>query len=236
MPSARTSLLDRARGAIDVLAREVLKFGVVGVVAFFVDITLFNIGRFGLGVLVLHPATGPLHQHPLTAKVVSTSVATLVAWLGNRLWTFRHRRSKAAHHELALFVVFNVVGMVIALACLAFSHYLLDLRSGLADNISGNGVGLVLGTLFRFWAYRRFVFKDSDLQIELPAPPCDLAPAVDVARVANVGTPSATPSGTPHSEPIRAPGVPPMLGDGRLSGPQAGDPSASERNNAKITG
>ena len=33
------------------------------------------------------------------------------------------------------------------------------LDSQLADNIAGNGVGLVLGTLFRFWAYRTFVFR-----------------------------------------------------------------------------
>ena len=43
------------------------------------------------------------------------------------------------------------------------SHYVLDLRSPLADNISANGVGLVLGTLFRFWAYRRFVFAGEQL-------------------------------------------------------------------------
>lgn len=154
---------------LDVLAREVLKFGVVGLVAFVVDVGLFNVLRFGAGVLWLHSATGPLHQHPLTAKAISTSLATLVAWLGNRHWTYRHRRSRAVHHELALFVLFNVAGMMIALGCLALSHYALDLRSGLADNISGNGVGLVLGTLFRFWAYRRFVFRDPDLETAQPS-------------------------------------------------------------------
>jgi hypothetical protein len=28
----------------------------------------------------------------------------------------------------------------------------------LADNVSANLVGAALGTLFRFWSYRRFVF------------------------------------------------------------------------------
>ena len=46
----------------------------------------------------------------------------------------------------------------IALTCLATSHYLLGLTSTLADNLSANGVGLALGTAFRFWAYPRFVF------------------------------------------------------------------------------
>ena len=86
-------------------------------------------------------------------------MATVFSWLGNRLWTFRHRRSEPVAHEFGLFVVFNVIGLGIALACLGFSRYVLGLESQLADNIAGNGIGLVLGTLFRFWAYRRFVFR-----------------------------------------------------------------------------
>jgi ABC-type phosphate transport system auxiliary subunit len=56
------------------------------------------------------------------------------------------------------------VGLAIGLACLAISHYGLGhfwpaLQSQLADNISGQLVGTALGTLFRFWSYRRFVFR-----------------------------------------------------------------------------
>jgi putative flippase GtrA len=155
--------MDRLRGTFHVLVREVIKFGLVGAVAFVVDIGLFNVLRFAGG-------EGVLYDRPLTAKVVSVTVATFVAWLGNRYWTFRRRRRAAAAHELVLFVVFNVAGMLIALACLGFSHYVLDLRSPLADNISANGVGLVLGTLFRFWAYRTFVFSSDDFSEE-PAVP-----------------------------------------------------------------
>lgn len=146
------SLVRHAREAMDVVVREMVKFGAVGAFAFVVDIAVFNLLRFGLG------DGGPLEHKPLTAKVLSTACATLVAWLGNRLWTFRHRRRTAVHHELALFVLFNAIGMGIAVACLGVSHYVLDLRSPLADNISANVVGLVLGTLFRFWSYRTFVF------------------------------------------------------------------------------
>jgi putative flippase GtrA len=147
-----STLARRARDAMDVVVREMVKFGAVGAVAFVVDIAVFNLLRFGLG------DGGPLEYKPLTAKVLSTVCATLVAWLGNRLWTFRHRRRTAVHHELALFVLFNAVGMGIAVACLGVSHYVLDLRSPLADNVSANGVGLALGTLFRVWSYRTFVF------------------------------------------------------------------------------
>jgi putative flippase GtrA len=48
--------------------------------------------------------------------------------------------------------------MLIGLACLAVSHYVLGLTSPLADNVSSNVVGLALGTTFRFTLYRAWVF------------------------------------------------------------------------------
>jgi putative flippase GtrA len=139
---------------MDVLVREMLKFGVVGAVAFVIDLGGYNLLVFGPGLLQDEPL---LAHKPLTARIISASLATLVAWLGNRLWTFRHRRNRPAAHELALFVFFNVVAMVIAVVCLGFSRYVLDLHTQLADNIA-NIVGIGFGTLFRFWAYRKFVF------------------------------------------------------------------------------
>lgn len=149
---ALQTVLDRVRAGTHVVLRELVKFGVVGAVAYVIDVGVFNLVRF----------VGPrlLEDKPLTAKVVSVSVATLVAWVGNRYWTFRRRRRAAARRELVAFVLMNVVGLAIALACLAFSHYVLDLRSALADNISANVVGLALGTAFRFVAYRTWVFNE----------------------------------------------------------------------------
>lgn len=127
-----------------------MRFGTVGGVAFVVDTGLFNLLRFGPGDL--------LADKPLTAKVLSVAVATIVAWLGNRYWTFSDRKTQTQLREFLGFVVVNIGGMGIALGCLWFSHYVLDLRSPLADNISANGVGLVLGMVFRYLAYRTFVF------------------------------------------------------------------------------
>jgi putative flippase GtrA len=151
---APSGLVGKIRASIDTVYREMVKFGAVGAVAFVVDTASFNLLRFGLfGV------EGPFEHKPLTAKAASAFIATIVAWLGNRYWTFRHRRRASRRREFALFVGMNVAGLAIALACLAFSHYVLGLHSALADNVAGNGVGLALGTLFRFWAYKQFVFR-----------------------------------------------------------------------------
>jgi putative flippase GtrA len=133
------------------LLPELSKFGIVGLLALLVDVGGFNLLRFSGG-------EGPLYQQPLTAKIVSGAAATVVSWLGNRYWTFRDTRRSAVHHELFLFVVACTIGTAIAVGCLAISHYVLGFTSPLDDNISTNVVGLVLGTAFRFWAYRTFVF------------------------------------------------------------------------------
>lgn len=155
MTTATQRLLARLRAAWRTLVAEVAKFGTVGAVAFVVDVVLYNLLVFGPP----GGGPGPLPDAPLLAKTLATAVATVVAWSGNRWWTFRSRRSSGKTAEFALFVLFNVIGLGIALAVLGFSRYVLGLDSQLADNVSGNGIGLALGTLFRFWAYKRFVFR-----------------------------------------------------------------------------
>ena len=129
------------------LVRELMKFGVVGSVAFLVDVGVFN--------LMLHAT-----DKPLTSKTVSTVLATTVAYAGNRTWTFRRRSKSTVRREYALFFLLNAIGLLIALTCLWVSHYLLDFTSRLADNIAANLIGLGLGTAFRFWSYRRWVFPE----------------------------------------------------------------------------
>lgn len=129
---------------------ELARFGSVGAIAYVVDLGLFNLLRFGPGELLGHK--------PLTAKVASVAAATIVAWLGNRYWTFCDRRTASRGRELTGFGAVNLGGLVIGVGCLAFSHYVLGLTSPLADNISANVVGLVLGTAFRYVFYRRLVF------------------------------------------------------------------------------
>ena len=149
--STSLSLPDRLRGAIGVLYREMIKFGVVGAVSFVVDVGLMNVLRHTV-----------MEDRPTGAKVVSASVATAVAWIGNRAWTFRHRRNRPAHHEAGLFFLPNGVALLIGAGTIALSHYGLGLTTLAADNVA-NIVGIAFGTLFRFWAYRRWVFSHEPL-------------------------------------------------------------------------
>ena len=71
--------------------------------------------------------------------------------------------------------LFNLIGLGLSVATLVISHDLLGLTSRLADNISANVVGLALGTVFRYWSYRAFVFRAvapaSPAESSLPAHP-----------------------------------------------------------------
>src|SRR5688572_4125504 len=94
-----TSLFGRVYASINVLYREVLKFGAVGAVAFVVDIGVFNLLRHE----IIAVGSYDLGDKPLTAKTISVLAATIVAWLGNRYWTFRRRRRASRRREFALF-------------------------------------------------------------------------------------------------------------------------------------
>lgn len=125
---------------------ELAKFGSVGALAYVVDLGVFNLFRVLVGT------------SPIIAKTISVAVATIVAWLGNRYWTFSTRRTTTSGKELIQFGLVNVLGLLIVVACLWVSHYLLGFTSVLADNVSANIIGLGLGTLFRYLGYQRWVF------------------------------------------------------------------------------
>lgn len=135
------------------LVTQLTRFGLVGLVGLAVDVGVFNL----LLVTVLNPES--VHIGPIVAKVISTSLAIVTNWLGNRHWTFRHDRRHNWLREGVEFVIVSIGGMAISLLCLWVSHYVLGFTSLLADNVATNGIGLLLGTAFRFTFYRIWVFK-----------------------------------------------------------------------------
>jgi putative flippase GtrA len=130
-----------------VLIHEILKFGIVGGIGFVVQLGVTDLLHLKLGI------------GPLTAIVIGYVVATVVTFLGNRHWAFKHRQGKGLQHETLLFVGLNVVGLAIQEAVVAIVHYGLHDTSGLAYNVA-NIIGIGLGTLFRLWSYRKWVFLE----------------------------------------------------------------------------
>lgn len=132
------------------LAAEASKFGVVGVINTAVDFIVFNLF---------------LPIGPLKANALSTVVATTSSYALNRHWTWRDQVSKASksavRREYLLFFLFNLIGFAIQIAVLGAAKYGLNFTEHddrAALNIA-KGVGIAIGTVFRFWAYRTWVFK-----------------------------------------------------------------------------
>lgn len=148
------------------LFQELAKFGVIGVLNFIITIAISD---------TLHLVVG---LGPLTSFGIGTAVATTFSYFANRYWTFRHRDTTGLGREYVLFFVFNGVGLVITWVFIGVTHYVLGIQSGLAYNIS-QVVGTGAATLFRYWAYKKWVFLPAtappvDPHTGLPeAEPCD---------------------------------------------------------------
>jgi putative flippase GtrA len=137
--------------AVVLLFHEVMKFGTVGLINFFLDVGLFN-------ALVV----GPLAHKPITAKALSTVVAATSSYFMNRHWTWRHRARTGVRREYALFLLLSGIALGITLGCLAFGEYALHQDSLLARNFWGNVVGVGVAMVFRFWSFKRWVFLADD--------------------------------------------------------------------------
>ncbi len=138
------------------MGREAASFSVVNVVATVVAIVLFNLLVHGWP-MVFNP--GPLNGWPVTAWFIANCIGMAISFYGSRRFAFRHRRPSGPGGGALIFAAVNLASFVIPMGCLWFTRNVLDWQSALADNVSANVVGAALGMLFRFWAFRRFVFK-----------------------------------------------------------------------------
>ena len=132
-----------------VLIHEVAKFGAVGIIAFLITIVGANVLRYGEGL------------GPLTSVTIATIVATVFAFLGNKLWAFRHRKGSHWGRESVLFFVFNGIGLLIQLGFVSAARYGLGLEDKFSYNVA-NIVGIGVATIFRLYCYRRWVFLMAD--------------------------------------------------------------------------
>jgi putative flippase GtrA len=136
---------------------ELIKFAIVGATTFIIDSAIF----YTLKLTILEPK-------PVTAKVIAGIVAVIASYIMNREWSFRDRGGRERHHEALLFFAFSGVGVLLSMAPLWVSSYILDLRvpmvsltaENIADFISAYLIGNLLQMAFRFWAFRRWVFPD----------------------------------------------------------------------------
>lgn len=184
----------RAQRLVSVLA-SFTKFGLVGLIGFSVDLAVFNL----LNSTVL--SSDVVHEGPLIAKFVSTTLAIFTNWLGNRNWTFRTHRSSATRREMVEFFVVSVATMPVSLICLWVSHYLLGYTSAFADNMSGMVIGTILGSVLRYVLYKQWVFNPARGSRSVAVTPADGArtPEED----------STCPGG---SAGTRATSIPPLTG------------------------
>jgi putative flippase GtrA len=153
------------------LIPELARFGLVGATGAIIDLG---------GAAYLHGALG---IGPLSSKALSITLATLVTYLGSRFWTFRHRVNQHLLREGTLFALLNAVGLVIAEMVIALTNYGLGYKSALAYN-AASVLGTGLGTIFRYFSYKRWVFLAAPAAVAVPA-----APAVPVAQPQSYGPP-----------------------------------------------
>lgn len=139
--------------------QKILLFCFIGGIAYIIDSSVFYLVQYGPGEI--------LQNSPLKAKITSVFIATIFSWIGNKTLTFKHQKSK--HNTLTeaiAFIIINLIGLLISLACLGFTHYILGYyytwaQTPLTDFISANIIGFILGTIYRFHTYNTKLFSQT---------------------------------------------------------------------------
>jgi putative flippase GtrA len=151
MTSQRLSALrEHVRSSWRILLKEVAAFGAIGAVAFGLDIGIFTW------------LTQSEHLGALKSKAISTLVSTTFAYFGNRYLSFSHRARTSIGRETAYFFGINLITLAFSELILALFVYPLHYAHNSLTVSVVNVVTIGLGTVFRFWSYKRFVFLHPD--------------------------------------------------------------------------
>jgi putative flippase GtrA len=129
------------------LIHEGAKFLVVGLIGTIVTFGLANALQGSIG--------------RYAAITIATVVATVVTYAGNGYWAFRHRKGQGTTRGSIVFFVLNGIGLLIYYACIGLTDLAGVGHSKLWYNMA-LVVGTGLGTLFRFWSYRKWVWVAAD--------------------------------------------------------------------------
>lgn len=138
---------------------ELIKFAIVGGTTMVFDLVIF----YSLSLTVLE-------QKPVFAKIISGVLATMLSYVLNREWAFKHRGGRERHHEALLFFAISGLGVLIAAGPLWIANNVFDIRENseslttvvVIDFVLNYIIGNLLQMAFRFWALRRFAFPDDN--------------------------------------------------------------------------
>jgi len=91
------------------------------------------------------------------AVTIATILATVVTYLGNGHWAFKNRQGQGTARDTIVFLVLNGVGLLFYYGCIGLTD-LAGVRNEILWYEMALVVGTGLGTLFRFWSYRKWVW------------------------------------------------------------------------------
>jgi putative flippase GtrA len=135
------------------LIHETAKFGVVGIVGALVQFAIQT------------PLYVTFHMGAITSQFIAIVFAIAVTYIGNRYWAFKHRKTDNIARESVIFFVMSGIGTVIQLGVTAIGVDGLNLRTGIAYTLI-TCVGIGVGTIFRLFAYKKFVFLAQPSSVE----------------------------------------------------------------------
>ncbi|MGC8856956.1 MAG: GtrA family protein [Anaerolineae bacterium] len=138
-----------------------LRFAVVGAIGAGVD--------FGVMNLLTHLARLPL----VWAGTVSFVCAVISNFIWNRYWTYPESRSRPLLHQLGMFFLVNLAGVIIRIPILHFveppllkvTQHVLQVENRLAELLAKNAtlafaIGVVM--LWNFFVNRYWTYNDVD--------------------------------------------------------------------------
>lgn len=137
------------------LIEQILKFGVVGIIAFLIDWGILNL------------LVGLFHMNNVIAGTISFLISLVFNYLASMKYVFKHRPDMARWMEILIFFVSAVIGLLINMLILWLSTYGMSPNAAVTQHgeylLRTNGGKLIATVIVSIWNFiiRKWLLDDT---------------------------------------------------------------------------
>ena len=144
------------------LIKQFMKFGVVGIIAFFIDWGLFNIILIAGGVIAGNEFASQ-EWFTLLATTIGFTVSVIFNYLASMKFVFKHKEDMSRTKEFIIFIILSIIGLGINNLVVWFFAYICPWPFAISQLLKDN-IGKIIATgIVMIWNFvTRKILLDAD--------------------------------------------------------------------------
>lgn len=144
------------------LIKQFMKFGVVGIIAFFIDWGLFNLILI-VGGLLCGDEFASQEWYTLMATTIGFSVSVIFNYIASMKFVFKHKEEMSRTKEFVIFLILSIIGLGINNLVVWIFAYAIPWPFAVSQLLKDNVAKIIATAIVMIWNFvTRKILLDAD--------------------------------------------------------------------------